>query len=293
MLNDKRTGRPISELPLPNPRLVLTVVTPCLNSAQTIGDTLQSVAYIAGLLELRDLALEHCLIDGGSRDGTLGQIQAYCTAHTYASWKTGIKGGPYAAMNVGLAAAKGQFIHILNADDFIVDPEAYLTLLLNGISSGAKFLIGSIAYFRRPSLRIRSVWEVKPLPVNSQCWRRRLRLGLHYPHPGFIAEANLYKKAGFDRRYSLSADYKLMQSLLLGIDSSEHISISTTPIVAMAEGGATSSWQSIVTGYFQLRAINRELGITAPAWRRYLGKAISRRLQVWLRCFFKPAAHRG
>ena len=47
----------------------ITVVTPCLNSAATIIQTLDSVAP-----QLRD-GDEHLVVDGGSTDGTLDLLE--------------------------------------------------------------------------------------------------------------------------------------------------------------------------------------------------------------------------
>ena len=63
-----------------------------------------------------------------------------------------------------------------------------------------------------------------------------------------------------------------MQALLLRTDIAERVHICSVPLVAMAEGGATSGWRSILRGRRELAAINHELGIVAPAWRRYWAK---------------------
>lgn len=267
-------------------------MTPCLNAVDTVGDTLRSVSRLAIVLREQGLALEHHVIDGGSRDGTLALLERYKSDHDFCRLTTGIAGGPYAAMNLGLSVARGQFTHVLNADDLIWDVPGYVALLQEGLARGAQVLMGSIVYFKRPGYRVRSLWQVSCLPQDRDRWKRQLRSGLHYPHPGFLARTDLYRAEGFDPRYSLSADYKLMQALLLRCTSLDVICVSEQPVVGMAEGGMTGGWRSIVLGYRQLRAINRELGISAPAWRRYLVK-------VWLRClsaplsWFKPAVRPG
>ena len=255
---------------------VLTIITPCFNAAATIGDTLLSTSLVAGLLKRRGWDLEHHVIDGGSTDGTLELIRSFQKAHPFCHLTSPVQGGPYVAMNDGLNHASGYFTHILNADDLIWNVSAYVELVVRSVECGASFVLGSIVYFRRPSWAVRSCWLVEPLPLDRGHWKRALRRGLHYPHPGFIARTNLYQQQGFDPLFKLSADYKLMQSLLIDADDAAVICTSQAPIVAMAEGGLTGRWQSIVSGYWQLRAINRQLGIDAPAWRRYLHKIINR-----------------
>jgi glycosyltransferase involved in cell wall biosynthesis len=271
--------------------LLLTVITPCLNAVDTIGDTLSSISQLSRLLEEQGLSLEHLVIDGGSQDGTLELLNEYRYQHDYCTLIKGISGGPYAAMNVGLAAAKAHFTHILNADDLIWDLPGYVALLQRGLGCKAQLLLASIVYFRRPDWSIRSVWTVDCPPAKSGEWHRQLLRGLHYPHPGFIARTPLYRDHGFDLRFSLSADYHLMQKLMLQVKCVDEVCCSEVPLVAMAEGGVTSSWRAVLAGFFQLRAINRELGIQSPAGLRYLAKARKRYLARWARV--RPERHRG
>lgn len=263
---------------------LLTVITPTLDSAATISDTLLSISVVAGLLVQRGWHLEHHVIDGGSTDGTLELVQSYQRTNTFSRLTRDVKGGLYAAMNYGLSQASGHFTHILNADDVIWDTSLYASLVTKSQERGASYLLGSIVYFCRPSWLIRSCWPVDPLVPDRNRWKNALKRGLHYPHPGFISRTDLYQSQRFDERYNLSADYKLMQILLIGSDADAVICTSKEPIVAMAEGGVTGSWKSIISGYWQLRAINRELGIQAPAWRRYIHKILRRYLRKRIGC---------
>lgn len=274
------------------PQPALTVITPCLNARRTIADTLLGVTLLAALMRQQGLILEHLVIDGGSVDGTLSLLDCYRQQHDFCRLILGGGGGPYMAMNTGLAAAQGYYSHILNADDLIWDVHEYVALLRHGLEHQSRILLGPIVYFKRPSWRVRASWHVKPLPLATSSLMQQLRSGLHYPHPGFIAQTQFYRDTGFDLSYSYSADYKLMQTLLLASDSVKQIATTAKPIVAMAEGGLTSGWRSILAGSFQLNAINRELGIHAPAWRRYFSKAVMRTFQRG-RPRFRPESHPG
>ncbi|MEB3263014.1 MAG: glycosyltransferase [Synechococcus sp.] len=251
---------------------LVTVITPCLNAAATIVDTLASVAAARAELWQHGWELDHLILDGGSRDATAELVAAHAAVHPFCRWIGGVGGGPYAAMNAGLAQARGHYAHVLNADDLLLEPEAYAAWLRQGERQGAAVLLASIGYFRRPRRWLRSQWIVPTPPADPGLWRQQLRRGLHYPHPGFVAETALYRAEGFDERHDLSADYKLMQTLLLRPGMEERLLVCPRPLVAMAEGGATGGWRAILRGRRQLAEINRELGIEAPAWRRYLGK---------------------
>ena len=268
-----------------NDGVTLTLITPCLNAVDTIGDTFRSVAALALELGRVGLTLEHVVVDGGSDDGTLQLIEAHQSEQCSCTLIQSVRGGPYPAMNVGIANASGLYSHILNADDMIWDVDAYVALLRESLEHKAHFALGSILYFRRPSQHISSFWIVDDIPSDHQTWKQQLRSGLHYPHPGFLCRTDLYRSMYFDVSYSYASDYKLMQALLLSAGPSIQICTSRSPIVAMAKGGRTGQWQSILKGQAEIRKINLELGIDAPAWRRYLSKAISRHIQPRLRYF--------
>jgi glycosyltransferase len=87
--------------------LKISVVTPSFNSIHTIRDTLASVAA-------QDYPhVEHLVIDGGSKDGTV-ELLKQSPGLILVSEKDD---GHYHAMDKGSRLATGQVIAILNADD--------------------------------------------------------------------------------------------------------------------------------------------------------------------------------
>jgi glycosyltransferase involved in cell wall biosynthesis len=85
----------------------ITVVTPCLNAADTIEECLASVRAQGYS------ALEHVVVDGGSTDGTVALLES-APGVRYVSEAD--DGRPDAA-NKGVAMASGEVIGWLNADD--------------------------------------------------------------------------------------------------------------------------------------------------------------------------------
>ena len=85
----------------------ITVVTPCLNAAGTIGETLESVRAQS----YPDL--EHLIMDGGSTDGTLEIVRSFDGVRLFSEPDS----GRAEAANKGAARAVGDVVGWLNADD--------------------------------------------------------------------------------------------------------------------------------------------------------------------------------
>ena len=92
----------------------MSVVTPVLNGARTLGATLDSVRAQTHRL------VEHVVVDGGSTDGTLDLLRA----RPDVVWLTAADGGMYDALNRGFQRATGQVLASLNADDRYASPDA-------------------------------------------------------------------------------------------------------------------------------------------------------------------------
>src|SRR5262245_55752007 len=90
-------------------RPLVSIVTPSLNQAATIRQTLQSVR------EQSYPNIEHIVVDGGSTDGTLEILRD--EAGPDVRWSSGPDSGMYDAINKGFAQARGDILAYLNTDD--------------------------------------------------------------------------------------------------------------------------------------------------------------------------------
>src|SRR5690606_16858841 len=93
----------------------ISIVTVCFNAEETIVDTLRSVEA------QQHQDVEHIVVDGASRDGTVQLVQSQ--AARVARFVSEPDRGLYDAMNKGIALATGDVIAFLNADDVYTGPQ--------------------------------------------------------------------------------------------------------------------------------------------------------------------------
>src|SRR5262245_6146077 len=89
---------------------LVSIVTPSLNQAGTIAQTLRSIR------EQSYPNVEHIVVDGVSTDGTL-EILREAEAESTVRWSSGPDSGMYDAINKGFSQAHGEIFAYLNTDD--------------------------------------------------------------------------------------------------------------------------------------------------------------------------------
>ena len=185
-----------------------TVVTITYNAEAVLQRTLQSV------LRQTYGGVEHLIIDGASKDGTLQMAEDYkrLSDQSELGHKVIIKSEPdkgiYDAMNKGLTQASGDYIVFMNAGDcfpqddtleqvvhrcrLMESPSDELPAVLYGLTDivdgEGKFL-----YHRRLQ------------PPAHLSWRS-FRQGMLVCHQAFYARTDIAKNLQYDTRYRFSAD---------------------------------------------------------------------------------------
>ena len=185
-----------------------TVVTITYNAETVLQRTLQSV------LRQTYGGVEHLIIDGASKDGTLQMAEDYkrLSDQSELGHKVIIKSEPdkgiYDAMNKGLTQASGDYIVFMNAGDcfpqddtleqvvhrcrLMESPSDELPAVLYGLTDivdgEGKFL-----YHRRLQ------------PPAHLSWRS-FRQGMLVCHQAFYARTDIAKNLQYDTRYRFSAD---------------------------------------------------------------------------------------
>lgn len=178
---------------------LVTIITVVLNRANQIERAIKSVlGQTYGNIEL-------IIIDGGSTDGTMDIIKKYEDSVDY--YLSECDGGIYYAMNKGLSLARGEYIGILNSDDWLTDDAVEISVdaLVN---SGCDYT-GAHEYKVDTAGNIVSLYHARPFDEVAF-------LGLPpCPHGSMFISNKSYNAIGYyDTKYSSASDYK-MQCLLI------------------------------------------------------------------------------
>ena len=111
----------------------LSIITINQNNVAGLRKTIESV------VSQSSRNFEYLIIDGGSTDGSIDVIKEYAEKITF--WVSEPDNGIYHAMNKGVHAAKGEFVHFLNSGDWLVDNHV-VENMLNSLSD-SDILLGN------------------------------------------------------------------------------------------------------------------------------------------------------
>ena len=233
----------------------ISIVTVAFNAEATIAD---AVASVVGQ-QRTGFDLEYIIVDGDSTDGTLAALEPYRDG--IAQVISEPDRGLYDAMNKGVAAATGDFIGILNADDASAHDRVLAAVAARLVESGAQALYGDLDYVAEDgSGRVVRRWR------SGTMGPRSFLRGWMPPHPTFFLARSVYAEHGV---YSLglrsAADYELMLRML------HKYKVSTTylqdVLVKMRTGGmSNASWGNRWRANREDRAAWRMNGLRPMPW---------------------------
>lgn len=173
----------------------ISIITVCLNSEQTIEQTIHSV------IDQNDLDYEYIIIDGGSEDGTLDIIQRYREEISIVISEP--DKGLYDAMNKGIALASGDIIGIINSDDWY-EPGTLRKVRACFQESDAEVIYG----------RLHLVSDNRVVSTLIPSDIEKIRYEMEIPHPTVFIKKEIYDNYGvFQLKYKIASDYDLMLRL--------------------------------------------------------------------------------
>lgn len=178
----------------------ISIVTPTLNQAQYITDTIESV------LNQNYKNFEHIVIDGNSNDGTLDILKSY----KHIRWISEPDKGAANAINKGLKLTSGDVVTWLNSDDYYDSGVFEKVNELFSLKSELDFICGNLTY----------IDENKNILLEDKTHNYDLDYLINYSadvvrQPSTFFTKRLLKKTGFlDEDLKFAFDYELFIRML-------------------------------------------------------------------------------
>jgi glycosyltransferase involved in cell wall biosynthesis len=173
---------------------LVSVITIAFNSIKTIERAIDSI--VAQTYP----TLEYIVIDGGSTDGTVELLKR--RSDVIDLWVSEPDRGISDAFNKGIALATGEYIAIVNSDDWL-EPQHLATAIGELKGAAADFVFGD--------LMLHST-DAKPayILVGDKDYRRRLAHAMpHINHPTVVCRRRVYEVHGlFDTKLRAAMDYE-------------------------------------------------------------------------------------
>ncbi len=170
----------------------VSIVTVMLNSASTLERTIRSV-------QAQSFAsVEHVFVDGGSTDGALDILRRLARPQDY--WISEPDRGISDAFNKGVALARGRYVLILNADDWL-SPDQIERSVAALETSGADFVFGDLLFYEGEQPLFRYAGDAGYAKVVRRRWPS-------VGHPTLLAARSCFERVGlFDPHYRNAMDY--------------------------------------------------------------------------------------
>jgi glycosyltransferase involved in cell wall biosynthesis len=245
-----------------------SIITVCLNCAETIEDAVKSILA----QDYKDI--EYIIVDGGSTDGTSDILKKYSGhIHKYISEPDN---GIYDAINKGIRLASGEIITTLNGDDVYADENVVSRMVEFIQNNNLDAAYADLAYVsRRNHRRIVRVWSP------GQYKRGAFSEGWVVPHPTFFCRKKIYEQFGcFDDKFQVAGDFEL----LLRFIEKHQIKVGYFPqvIVKMRTGGKANNLLGMFRGNREIIKSFRLNGLRLSPWF-FVRKPITKISQLFVK----------
>lgn len=246
----------------------ISIITVCLQSADTIEDTIKTVLS----QDYKDI--EYIVVDGGSTDGTLDIINRY--KNKIAKVISEPDKGLYDAMNKGLRSSTGNILATLNGDDVYADQTTVGQMAEFIQNNGLDAAYGDLIYVdRRDTGHVKRFWQP------GRYKKGAFSHGWVIPHPTFFCRKEIFEKFGyFNDELQIAADFELMLRLI----EKHRIKIGYLPkvIVKMSTGGKANVLRGIIQGNREILRSFRLNDLRLSPWF-FVRKPITKIAQLFRR----------
>ena len=238
---------------------LVSIVTVVYNGAATLERTMQSV------FTQRYPNIEYIIVDGGSTDGTLELLRRY--DDRLAMWVSEPDKGIYDAMNKGVALCTGDWVALINADDWY-EPEA-VARAMSAVKDGAGInIVHGDIWIHYPNGH-RKLKKAKRNGFLLKYWEMVLN------HPSFFVRRSYYRGRPFDATLRVSGDHKW--TLSAWMESSSQFLYLPVPLANFTAGGA-SMRLPLKKVLAEGRRVSHDLGL--GAWGAFVGQLVRTGLYI-------------
>ena len=171
---------------------LVSIVTVVYNGIGTLERTIQSVIG-------QDYPnIEYIIIDGGSTDGTIDLLRRY--EDRIDLWTSGKDKGIYDAMNKGIALCTGEWVALINADDWY-EPGAVKKVIAAAAKASKVNIVHGDIWLHYPNGQ-RTLKKARNSGFLLKYWEMVMN------HPSFFVRRKFYEGRPFDEKLKVSADHK-------------------------------------------------------------------------------------
>jgi glycosyltransferase involved in cell wall biosynthesis len=204
------------------------------------------------LQDLADWTLQLIIVDDGSRDSSAAIAES--TAGLFSMPVTVLRqknGGPSSARNAGVAAARGELIAFLDADDRWLPGK-----LRAQLEAMEDFPGTALVCCPMNGRKFRSHRRVLPLGFRSLLFTNRI-----YTSSVLVERSVFLEKGGFDPARRLSEDYELWLKIAAG---HRVLAVNVPYLVYTKTGGISSRLWQMERGELETYRRSRKTGMISP-----------------------------
>jgi glycosyltransferase involved in cell wall biosynthesis len=249
-------GRSLQGAPAVAARNLVTIITVAFNSGSSLPRTIESIAAQT------HPSIEYIVVDGGSGDDTLGVLRRY--ESDIDLWLSEPDRGISDAFNKGIALARGEFIALVNSDDWIEPEHARLAVEHLG-RSDADFAFGDLFVHDAQG-------KVRYAMTGDPAYGARLRHAMpDVHHPTVVCRREVYERHGlYDTRLRIAMDYEwLLRGYLKGTRG-----VYVPGLTSHMRGSGVSN-RNARLGLAEVRDVSIRYGYSAgAAWAKFVGRVI-------------------
>jgi glycosyltransferase involved in cell wall biosynthesis len=278
-MNELRGGRRTAGLaPTDGPAPLVSIVTVVYNGAATLERTIQSV------LAQGHPRIEYIVVDGGSTDGTLDILRRY--EDRLDLWTSTRDKGIYDAMNKGIALCTGEWIGLINADDWYPADAVERAMAAAVTSPTANIIHGDILiHYPNGTSKVK---HPKPSGFLLRYWEMTLN------HPSFFVRRSFYSGRPFNTSFRVGGDHHWTLRAWLETRDSFHY---VPSVLAHFSVGGASATIPLSKAMHEGDAICSDLGL-GPVDRVMgrlvkVGLYVPARAKLWFNQFVAPLTRRN